>query len=32
MKRTELTQQRLALYALGALLAVRWVLMLAAGR
>lgn len=31
MKRTHLSQERLALYALGTLLALRWVLMLVSG-
>ena len=32
MRRTILTKERLALYALGTLLALRWVLLLTAGR
>ena len=31
MKRTAMTQERIALYALGTLLALRWLLMLTAG-
>gem|GEM_PF-4826086 len=31
MRRTKITQERLALYALGALLAVRWILIITIG-